>query len=259
MTISAVTLPGTSLAQSDELGRAVERAIMAHPEVTGIARRTGRAELDEHAQGVESAELDVSYTLPPGRAKAEFLGELRRDLSTVPGMNITVGQPIAHRIDHMLSGSRSNVAVKVFGDDLYRLRSLGERVRRVMAEVPGVVDLAVEPQVDIPTVEVRLDRAAIARHGLTVDDVTETLETAFRGRDRLASAGGQLRLRPRAAAGRPGGDRLGGDPQPARRYAGRGEAAAAFPGPDRARHGAEPDQPGGRAAEVRRDVQCGGP
>jgi CzcA family heavy metal efflux pump len=182
LTISAVTMPGTSLAQSDELGRVVEKVIMAHPEVTGIARRTGRAELDEHAQGVESAELDVSYTLPPGRKKAVFLADLRQDLSMVPGMNITVGQPIAHRIDHMLSGSRSNVAVKIFGDNLYKLRALGEQVRRVMAEVPGVVDLATEPQVDIPTVEVKFDRASISRHGLTVEEVAAIVETAFRGR-----------------------------------------------------------------------------
>jgi CzcA family heavy metal efflux pump len=182
LTISAVTMPGTSLAQSDELGRVVEKVIMSHPEVTGIARRTGRAELDEHAQGVESAELDVSYTLPPGRKKAAFLADLRQDLSTVPGMNITVGQPISHRIDHMLSGSRSNVVVKIFGDNLYKLRALGERVRRVMAEVPGVVDLATEPQVDIPTVEVKFDRASIARHGLTVEEVATIVETAFRGR-----------------------------------------------------------------------------
>ena len=181
LVISAVTLPGTSLAESDALGRAVERAILTHPEVTGIARRTGRAELDAHAQGVEAAEIDVSYRLTAGRSKAEFLAELRRDLSTVPGMNITIGQPIAHRIDHMLSGSRSNVAVKLFGDDLYALRNLGERVRRVMAEVPGVVDLATEPQVDVPLVEVDLDRAAIARHGLTVEEVAETVEAAFRG------------------------------------------------------------------------------
>jgi CzcA family heavy metal efflux pump len=182
LVISAVTLPGTSLAESDNLGRAVDRVVLSHPEVTGIARRTGRAELDEHAQGVESAEIDVSYTLPAGRAKSAFLADLRRDLSLVPGMNITVGQPIAHRIDHMLSGSRTSVAVKVFGDDLYKLRVLGQRVRDIMAEVPGVVDLATEPQVDIPTVEVKFDRPAIARHGLTVEEVAETLETAFRGR-----------------------------------------------------------------------------
>lgn len=181
LTINAVTLPGTSLNESDALGRVVERILLDHPEVTGVARRTGRAELDEHAQGVEAAEIDVSFTLPPGERKDAFLAVLRNDFSLVPGMNITIGQPISHRIDHMLSGTRANIAVKVFGEDLYKLRSLAEQVRAAAAGVPGVVDLSVEQQMDIPIVKVRFDRPAIARHGLTVGDVATTLETAFRG------------------------------------------------------------------------------
>ncbi len=181
LTISAVTLPGTSLPESDKLGRVVERVLLAHPEVTGVARRTGRAELSEHAQGVEAAELDVSFELPEGRTKKAFLAELRRDFTTVPGMSIVIGQPISHRIDHMLSGTRANVAVKIFGEDLYKLRTLAEDVRREMAEVTGVVDLAVEQQMDIPIVKVRFDRPTIARHGLTVTDVAGAVDTAFRG------------------------------------------------------------------------------
>jgi Cu/Ag efflux pump CusA len=181
LTISAVTLPGTSLQQSDELGHIVEQVLLSHSEVSGVARRTGRAELDEHAQGVEAAELDVSFQLPPGRTKQEFLADLRRDLSLVPGMNITVGQPISHRIDHMLSGTRANIAVKIFGDDLYKLRSLAEQVRKVMATVPGVVDLSVEQQVDIPILKTQFDRDMTARYGLTVGDVATAVETAFRG------------------------------------------------------------------------------
>jgi CzcA family heavy metal efflux pump len=181
LTISAVTLPGTSLKQSDELGRVVERVLLSHPEVTGVARRTGRAELDEHAQGVEAAELDVSFQLTSERDKDEFLAALRRDFSLVPGMNITIGQPISHRIDHMLSGTRANIALKIFGDDLYKLRTLAEDVRKVTAAVPGVVDLSVEQQVDIPILKLKFDREAIARHGLTVADVATTVETAFRG------------------------------------------------------------------------------
>lgn len=181
LTISAVTLPGTSLQQSDELGRVVERVLLSHREVTGVARRTGRAELDEHAQGVEAAELDVSFQLAAGRTKHEFLADLRRDFSLVPGMNIVIGQPISHRIDHMLSGTRANIAVKIFGDDLYKLRSLAERVKKVMAGVPGVVDLSVEQQVDIPILKTQFDRAMMARHGLTVSDVANAVETAFRG------------------------------------------------------------------------------
>lgn len=181
LTISAVTLPGTSLQQSDELGRVVERVLLSHPEVTGVARRTGRAELDEHAQGVESAELDVSFELPMGRTKHAFLADLRGDFSLVPGMNITIGQPISHRIDHMLSGTRANIAVKIFGDDLYKLRSLAEQVRKSMSVVPGVVDLSVEQQIDIPILKTVFDRTMMARYNLTVSDVANAIETAFRG------------------------------------------------------------------------------
>jgi Cu/Ag efflux pump CusA len=180
LTISAVTLPGTSLAESDNLGRIVERTLLAHPEVVSVARRTGRAELDEHAQGVEAAELDVALVMR-ARKKAAFLEALRRDLSLIPGMNITIGQPISHRIDHMLSGTRANIAVKIFGDDLYTLRGLGDKVRQAMATVAGVVDLSVEQQLDIPTLSVRFDRKALARYGVMIKDVAHQLEAALQG------------------------------------------------------------------------------
>ncbi len=180
LTISAVTLPGTSLAQSDELGRLVEKTLLSHPEVISVARRTGRAELDEHAQGVEAAELDVSLKMGK-RSKAEFLAALRESLSVVPGMNITIGGPIAHRIDHMLSGTRANIAVKIFGPDLYALRGLGDKARQAAQGVPGVVDLALEQQMEIPILRVQFDRPALARHGLTVREVARTLEAAVQG------------------------------------------------------------------------------
>lgn len=180
LTISAVTLPGTSLKESDILGRVVEQTLLSFPEVISVARRTGRAELDEHAQGVEAAELDVSIEMKD-REKEEFLQALRDGLSTVPGMNITIGQPISHRIDHMLSGTRANIAVKIFGPDLYKLRSLAERSRSAMLGVPGVVDLSVETQTDVPVLSVKFDRSAIARHGLTIRDVALTLEAALQG------------------------------------------------------------------------------
>ena len=180
LTISAVTLPGTSLPESDALGRLVERTLLAHPAVEAVARRTGRAELDEHAQGVEAAELDVSLA-QNGYRKAAFLDDLRRELSLIPGMNITIGQPISHRIDHMLSGTRANIAVKIFGDDLYTLRTLAAQVREAMAEVPGVVDLSVEQQMDIPILRVRFDRPALAQHGVMIKDVAHTLEAALQG------------------------------------------------------------------------------
>ena len=120
LTINAVTLPGTSLEESNRLGQMVESILLSFPEVKSTARRTGRAELDEHAQGVEAAEIDVGLEMQK-RSKEEFLQELRRALTAVPGMNITIGQPISHRIDHMLSGTRANIAVKIFGHDLRQL------------------------------------------------------------------------------------------------------------------------------------------
>ncbi len=180
LTLSAVTLPGTSLEQANEYGNIIERTLLAHPEVTGVARRQGRAELDEHAQGVESSEIDVSLKMQK-RSKREFLEALRRDFSLIPGMNVIIGQPISHRIDHMLSGSRANVAVKIFGDNLYQLRLLAEKARQAMQNVPGVVDLSVEQQTDVPILRAHFDRNAIARHGLTVRDVALTMEAAVKG------------------------------------------------------------------------------
>lgn len=181
LTINAVTLPGTSLEESNRLGQMVESILLSFPEVKSTARRTGRAELDEHAQGVEAAEIDVALQMQQ-RSKEEFLQEVRRDLTVVPGMNITIGQPISHRIDHMLSGTRANIAVKIFGDDLRRLRSVGQQVRDAMAKVPGVVDLAIEQQTDIPILRVQLDRDRIARAGLKVEEVAEAIETSFLGK-----------------------------------------------------------------------------
>ena len=182
LVISAVTLPGTSLAESNALGSAIERLLLDVPEVAATARRTGRAELDEHVQGVESAEIDVRLE-PNGRPRAVVVKEIRDRLSLVPGTNITVGQPISHRIDHMLSGARANVAVKIFGDDLGVLRALGGQAVAVMQGIPGLVDLALEPQADIPTVRVDFDRAALARHGLPAGQAAVTLETALLGRE----------------------------------------------------------------------------
>ena len=128
LTVSAVTIPGTSLADSNALGDGLERLLLTVPEVTSTARRTGRAELDEHVQGVESAEIDVRLEMKD-RPKEEVLAEIRDEASLLPGTNVTIGQPISHRIDHMLSGTRANVAVKIFGDDLQMLRGLAAQVQ----------------------------------------------------------------------------------------------------------------------------------
>ncbi len=180
LTVGAVTLPGTSLPESNALGDLGERTMLEVEGIRSVARRTGRAELDEHAMGVETSEMDVSMSLA-GRDKEEILAELREKLTLVPGMNFTIGQPISHRIDHMLSGTRANVAVKIFGEDLYRLRTIAEQVRVAMSEVQGVVDLSVEQQTDVPILEVRFDRPALSRHGLSVEQVAHTLEAAFQG------------------------------------------------------------------------------
>jgi CzcA family heavy metal efflux pump len=180
LTIQANTLPGTSLAKSDEIGRRVEQILLAEPEVIATARRTGRAELDEHVQGVEAAEIDVGLR-ETKRSRGDLLASLRRGFATLPGTNVTIGQPISHRIDHMLSGTRANIAIKVFGDDLSTLRRLGEYVRDAVSKVPGVVDLSLEQQMDIPFVRFILNRTAVARYGLHTNDVAEAIETSFAG------------------------------------------------------------------------------
>jgi CzcA family heavy metal efflux pump len=181
LTILATTPPGTSLGLSADLAGQLEAAALGQPGVIGTARRTGRSELGEHTQEVNSSEIEVTLDTQ-GRPMAAVVEALRERLAAVPGMAVTIGQPISHRIDHMLSGTRASIALKVFGDDLYELRRLARRVEAQMRDVPGVVDLMVEQQADIPFVSVRIRRDVIARHGLRVRDVGEAIETAFHSR-----------------------------------------------------------------------------
>lgn len=180
LTISAVTLPGTPLKESDHLGRILEETLLAHPEVQSTARRTGRAELDEHALGVETSEVEVHLKML-NRSKEELLEAIRKDVSLVPGLVVSIGQPISHRIDHMLSGTRANIAIKIFGDDLSKLRNLGEKVRQAVAEVPGAVDVFLEQQMEIPTVRVVFDRSKMAYYALPIQEAADYLEAAFQG------------------------------------------------------------------------------
>jgi CzcA family heavy metal efflux pump len=182
LVISAVTLPGTSLQASDQLGAALERQLQRVPEVISSARRTGRAERDEHVQGVESAEIDVKLR-ESDRSRDEILEDIRARLSLLPGVNVTIGQPISHRIDHMLSGTRANIAIKIFGEDLQELRDIGAQVQKAVQGVEGLVDLSVEQQTDIPTVRVNFDRTALGRYGLQSGVAAEALETALVGRE----------------------------------------------------------------------------
>ena len=180
LTVSAVTVPGTSIVESDEIGRLVERKMLAHPAVVSTARRTGRAELDEHAQGVNAAEIDVLLDLSDAELGA-VMDELRSALASVPGTNVTVGQPIGHRIDHMLSGTRAAIAIKVFGPDLYELRRVAEAVRSAVEDVSGVVDLAVEQQADVPQLRIAANRDSMSKYGVTPGALTDAVDVAFYG------------------------------------------------------------------------------
>lgn len=180
LTLSLVTLPGTSLDEANKIGNLAEEIIMSHPEVKSTARRTGRAELDEHAQGVNGAELDVRFELAD-RDKEEFITALRNSLYALPGTNVTIGQPIGHRIDHMLSGTRANIAVKLFGNDLHLLRSLAHNVKNEIQKVEGAVDVAVDQEVEVPQTRIKFNRQAMARYGITVGELAEAIDIAFNG------------------------------------------------------------------------------
>jgi Cu/Ag efflux pump CusA len=160
----------------------VEEALLAFPEVVSTSRRTGRAEKDEHVQGVNASEMEVVLrTLDGERDKAEVVAAMRRATGTIPGVTVSFGQPISHRIDHMLSGSKTNLAVKVFGADPAVLRTLASRVEQVLAEVPGIVDLSNQEQAAIPQVVIAFDRDAMARHGVAASDLSVAVEAMFQG------------------------------------------------------------------------------
>lgn len=180
LTVAAVTLPGTSLAQSDALGRLAEKALLADPAVVSTARRTGRAERDEHVQGVEAAEIDV-HLRPDSRDKDTLLADIRRRLAIVPGMQFTIGQPISHRIDHMLSGQRTALSVKLFGTNLADLRRTAAAVEAALKDVPGLVDVSAEQAVNVPQLVVDVDAAAAAPYGLSRGAAARTASTALWG------------------------------------------------------------------------------
>jgi len=180
LVISAVTAPGTALEESDSMGRRIEEILLAHPGVLSTSRRTGRAELDEHAQGANAAEIDVRLDLSQTRLE-DALADMRQSLSILPGMAITIGQPIGHRIDHMLSGTRASIAIKLFGPDLYELRRQAERIRAATEQVEGIADLAVEQQADVPQLRLYMNRTAMARFGVTPAILGEYMDVALGG------------------------------------------------------------------------------
>lgn len=180
LTISMLFNPGISLAESHRVGLIAERLILEVPEVKLVGRRTGRAELDEHAEGVHSSEIDVDLHASD-RSKTEIVNDIRARLSVLP-VTTNMGQPISHRLDHMLSGVRAQIALKVFGEDLDALRALAEELRQKLSTIDGVVDLQVEKQVRIPQLEVIIDYRRAALYGLQPAAVTEQLERLSNGR-----------------------------------------------------------------------------
>ncbi len=181
LVINSVTLPGTSLTDSDVLGTMIEQIALDEPEVVATSRRTGRAEMSEHAQGANESEIDVVYQLGE-RSREDFLESLRANLTLVPGTTITIGQPLGHRIDHMLSGTRAAIAIKVFGPDLGTLRELARQIRDSVEGTSGLVDLQVEQQAHVPQLQVSVDREALYRYGASAKEVLEQVEAAVGGR-----------------------------------------------------------------------------
>nr|WP_315143841.1 efflux RND transporter permease subunit [uncultured Flavobacterium sp.] len=180
LVISAVSLPGISLEESNKIGTQVEKALLSVPEIKITTRRTGRAELDEHAQGVNAAEIDAPFTLEE-RSREEFMADVREKLAGVTGANITIGQPIGHRIDHMLSGTRANIAIKIFGNDLNKLFTLSNEVKAKIQNVEGLVDLSVELQVEIPQIQIKAKRDVLNQYGITIGQFNEFVDVAFAG------------------------------------------------------------------------------
>lgn len=182
-TINVATLPGISLDESDRLGREAERIILSVPEIRTTARKTGRAELDEHSLGVNASEIEAPYSLEEsGRTRGEVARELREKLSALPGVNVEIGQPISHRIDAMLSGTEAQIAIKIFGDDLQRLHALGTQLKVIASEVPGIVDVNVEQLVERPELTIRPRREMMARLGVRMPDLRRIVEVTLGGK-----------------------------------------------------------------------------
>jgi len=179
LTVAVAAPPGITIAESDALGRQVETALLDFDEVVSTTRRTGRAEKDAHLQGVNGAEIEV--VLKQGRPKEDLLAEMRLAVATIPGVAVTFGQPISHRIDHMLSGSKANLAVKIFGPELSVLRRLTVSAESILQTLPGIVDLSNQDQAAVPQIAIDFDRAAMARFGIDPVELARSIEALFQG------------------------------------------------------------------------------
>ena len=180
MTISAVTGQGSSLDVSDQLGELMERELLTIPEVVRTSRRTGRGDLDEHSQATNGAEIDVNFKLGK-RPKDEVFDEVRAKLNAIPGVAVTVGQPLGHRIDHMLSGTKAAIAIKIFGPDLSTLQMTGNSIKAAIADIEGLVDLSIEQQASTPQILIKAKREALAAYGISTGEFNRFVELAFSG------------------------------------------------------------------------------
>lgn len=179
-TINVSSLPGISLEESDRIGRQAEELLLSIPEIKTVARKTGRAELDEHALGVNVSEIEAPFELD-GRSHRELLDEVRQKLSTIVGANIEIGQPISHRIDAMLSGTQASIAIKLFGDDLNRMFTLGNRIKEAIRTVDGIADLNVEQQIERPELKIIPKRDMLARYGISLADFNRFVTVCLAG------------------------------------------------------------------------------
>lgn len=180
LTITAVTKPGISLEESNKVKVLAEEALLTIPEVELTARRTGRSELDEHSFGVNTSEIEVPFTLTD-RTKSEFLQEVREKLNAISGVNFAIGQPLSHRIDHILSGTKANIAIKIFGDDLNRMFQMANQIKADISPIEGVVDVNVEQQVEIPQIRIVPKRDMLAKYGISIAQFSEFIHVAFGG------------------------------------------------------------------------------
>ena len=181
-TINVSTLPGISLDESDKIGRRAEELLLSVPEIKVVGRKTGRAELDEHALGVNTSEIEAPYELKD-RTKDELLADIRQKLSGIPGVNIEVGSPISHRIDAMLSGTRASIAIKVFGPDLNHIFKIGNEIKACVKDIEGVADLNVEQQVERPQLTIKPKRTILAKYGVTMPEFVDMIEVLLEGRE----------------------------------------------------------------------------
>jgi len=180
LTLSVITKPGASLEESNYLGNLVEREMLSIPEVESTARRTGRGELDEHSQQSNSAEIDINFSLKDC-SQDEFLADVRNILAGIPGIAYTVGQPLGHRIDHMLSGTRANIAIKLFGTDLNRMYTTANQIKAAIIDVEGLVDVNVDQQIEVPQIQIRANRNMLAQYGITIGQFNDFVDIAFAG------------------------------------------------------------------------------